>query len=103
MKWTDGVFGCQTHRFRLAMGYRMPRQIYDRKAQELGWRNDLNRLTCDNAECGAQSFVTAKDFVQALFQCFLAKTSGEAQGEMHVVGGVAGVDLVKKPQPLLGK
>src|SRR5262249_24353805 len=65
--------------------------------------NDVHWLRFHHCEGGTQDFVAAHDFVEALLQDRHIERTTEADADGNVIHGTVGLQLVEKPEPLLGK
>ncbi len=67
------------------------------------WADGLHRHAVRaGLEHGSQDFVPIDDGREALRQCGKIQAAGQAQGYRDVVEGVVRLQLVQKPQALLG-
>ena len=118
------LFRRQTHCLGLSLGLWQVRQVYhwQRKPQlwrdagcgwrdaghrwrDAGhrWRDDLDWLAVHDCEGGTQDLVSAYDFVEASLQCVYVQLPLQPHCHRNVVKEVPGLQLIQKPQPLLGK
>ncbi|MCG3144890.1 MAG: hypothetical protein HONDAALG_02413 [Gammaproteobacteria bacterium] len=76
----------------------------ERRQRKRRERSDgLRRLSINHAEGRSQALVAADDFVQASFQGRDVQLSAQPNGAGHVVSGVARLQLIHEPEPLLSE
>lgn len=80
---------------------RQGRQVGLRQLQCERGGNDLDWRVVDHGERGAQHVMAAHDFVQCARQRLDVESSSQAHSRRNVVCGVAGIELVQEPDPLL--
>src|SRR5215470_2971060 len=63
----------------------------------------LERTVCRFRKTGAQDFVALNEQIQAFFQCGYVELAPDIPRQRNVIIRCAGLILVKRPEPFLGK
>ncbi len=85
----------------LAVRLRQPAQLHHRERHGAGRGDHLHRLAADHGEDGAQPLVPAYDLGEGAPQRPGVQPAAQPLEVGEVVGGVAGLELVQEPEPLL--
>ncbi len=70
---------------------RQQREVCERDGERLWRMDELEGLTIERGEGGAQRFVTRDEVVEALFQCSEVQLPAKANGGRNVISRVARV------------
>ncbi len=106
VKWPQGFLTGQPHRLRIARPPFKPRELDQGhrhcQSARLG-RHHLRRLAVEHGEARAERRVAPHDLAEARRERLRVEPTAQFERPRQVVGGAPGLQLIEKPEPLLGE